>query len=88
MRAGAVYFQRYAGGHGWGLSVRLPGSGQLLVRAAVDEAGVELGMTEVAQVVARALGIRLGPREARYHVPTEVGDVATDACVRLVLGRQ
>ena len=65
--------------------MRLPGDGRLLVRAAVDEHGVELGMTEVACEAAAALGIHLGLQEARYHVPTEVGDVATDARVRLVL---
>ena len=85
MREGAVYFQRYAGGYGWGLSVRLP-TGQLLVRAVDDEHGVELGMTDVAHGAAAPLGIHLGPHEARFHVPTEVGDVATDARVRLVLG--
>ena len=58
-----------------------------LVRAAEDddEGGAELGMSEVAYEAARVLGIPLGPREARFHVPTDVGDLASDSRVRLVL---
>ena len=85
-RVGGLYFQRYAGGHGWGLSIRMPRGGQVLVRAAEDEeSGEELGMTEVARKAAAVLGIRLDARESRYHVPTDVGDLASDGRVRIVL---
>ena len=43
-------------------------------------------MTELAQLVAKALGIHLGPRVNAYHVATVVADITIDNKVRLVIG--
>eukprot|EP00966_Prymnesium_polylepis_P260523 6017674-Prymnesium_polylepis.1 len=30
LEVGGLYFQQYAGGYGWGVSVRMPGDGRML----------------------------------------------------------
>lgn len=77
--------QAYAGGHGWGACVKGPGGINWLIRAAETEEGGELGMSQVARVLAEGLGTCLGPALAhRFQVPTEVTDLAHDTRVRLV----
>ena len=81
----AMFFCRYASGRAFGVAILLPNGGELLVRA-VRVRGHELGMTAFARLVACALGMgtSLGPASPP-HIPTDVGDVTTDARVRLVL---
>jgi hypothetical protein len=67
MPIGALYFQRYAGGHAWRACIRLGGSGQLLIRGA----GSFATMTDVAMELARLCGITLGVGSP-FHVPTDV----------------
>eukprot|EP00966_Prymnesium_polylepis_P242984 5619186-Prymnesium_polylepis.1 len=70
-------------GYGWGVCVRMPGDGQMPVRA-VCIMGHELGMTQFARLIAATLGMRLGPG-CSYHLGTEVGDMAVDTRIQLVL---
>lgn len=53
-----LYFQQYAGGHGWGVCIRLPGAcSQLLIRA-VSVYGRELGMTRLRAPRSQSCGAR------------------------------
>ena len=49
------------GGWGWGACVKGPGKVDWLLRAAEDAHGGELGMTQLARVLAGELGLTLGP---------------------------
>ena len=75
MEVGALYKQSYARGFGWGSTVRMPGVGQLLVRATEAEDGTELGLTATARLLGAALGVVLGPSVSLFRVGTEVADV-------------
>ena len=73
------------GGWGWGACVKGPGKVDWLLRAAEDAHGGELGMTQLARVLAGELGLTLGPALAHeFHVLTDVTDLAFDTRVRLV----
>ena len=79
------HHQAYAAGFGWGACVKGPDGLNWLVRAATTGSGEELGMSQVARVLASDLEITLGPALAhRFHVPTAVVDIAHDSRVRLV----
>ena len=80
-----MYFQRYARGYGWGLSIRMPGDGQMLLRAA--ESAGQLGMTDLARVGAAACSVHLGPDQPRFHVETCVASVVWSPRVMLSLSR-
>ena len=59
MPKGAVYFQKYAGGFGWGLNIRGEGKTNFLVRAVHIKGRGELGMTKFARLVAKKLGVTI-----------------------------
>jgi hypothetical protein len=97
MPPGQVYFQQYHGGTRWGLSIRLGGPGQLLVRAlapedehvALHEAPYE-GLDSTALRSGALLGMRhmLTREHAKeFHVHSDVLDITTDTRLRLVLSR-
>jgi len=73
------------GGWGWGACIKGPGRINWLLLAVEDEDGGELGMTQCARVLSGELRMTLGPALAhRFHVVTEVTDLAFDTRVRLV----
>ena len=59
MGKGALYFQKYAGGFGWGVCLRGEGKTNFLVRAVHIDGRGELGMTKFARLVARKLGVTI-----------------------------
>ena len=95
MPAGQVYFQQYRGGTNWGLSIRLGGPGQLLLRAlAPEDERVPLhkapyeGLDSTALRSAALLGMRhlLTTKNAReFHVHSNVLNITSDKRLRLVL---
>ena len=95
MPAGQVYFQAYYNGMRWGLSIRLGGPGQLLLRAlAPEDERVPLhkapyeGLDSTALRSAALLGMRhlLTTKNAReFHVHSNVLNITSDKRLRLVL---
>jgi len=95
MPAGQVYFQAYQGGTRWGLSIRLGGPGQLLLRAlAPEDERVPLhkapyeGLDSTALRSATLLGMRhlLTTKIWReFHVHSDVLNITSDKRLRLVL---
>ena len=59
MPEGALYFQKYARGCGWGVCIRGEGKTNFLVRAVDIDGRGELGMTKFARLVARKLGVTI-----------------------------
>ena len=80
-----LYWQQYALGYGWGVSVKLAGCSTLLVRA-VELDGVEIGMTAWAMMTASLLGMSdalcVG---GSFRQSSPVGDITTSTRLRLVL---
>ena len=80
-----LYWQQYALGYGWGMSVKLAGCSTLLVRA-VEVDGVEIGMTAWAKMTASLLGLSdalcVG---GSFRQSSPCGDITTDTRLRLVL---
>ena len=80
-----LYWQQYALGYGWGMSVKLAGCSTLLVRA-VEMNRTEVGMTAWAKMTASLLGMSdalcVG---GSFRQSSPVGDITTDTRLRIVL---
>jgi hypothetical protein len=95
MPAGQVYFQAYYNGMRWGLSIRLGGPGQLLLRAlAPEDERVPLhkapyeGLDSTALRSATLLGMRhllTTKNWSEFHVHSDVLNITSDKRLRLVL---
>jgi hypothetical protein len=80
-----LYWQQYALGYGWGMSVKLAGSSTILVRA-VEIDGIEVGMSAWAQLTASVLGMSAALCVGgSFRQSSPVGDITTDTRLRLVL---
>ena len=56
--AGSLYFQKYAGGFGWGLCIWMGEKGKsILIRSSETPGGKVLNMTTTARLVAHAAGV-------------------------------
>eukprot|EP00966_Prymnesium_polylepis_P241695 5589336-Prymnesium_polylepis.1 len=64
--------------------LRGAGRTQFLIRR-VEIDGTKIGMTQFAQIVAKFLGITLGPSVGEFHVATPVGPLAFSSVMRLVV---
>jgi hypothetical protein len=82
---GGMYWQQYANGFGWGMTVRSSRTAHILVRATRPPTG-ELGLTKWARASALLVGLadRLCPG-AHFHELSSVIDVTSDDRLRLVL---
>ena len=92
MKPGAVYFQRYARGFGWGMCIRGEGQTNYLVRAVDIEGRGELGMSKFARFVAKRLGVRIhvhksyhctAPQPSTGPAPRGIGRALMWACLGL-----
>jgi hypothetical protein len=85
IRRGGMYWQQYANGFGWGMTVRSSRTAHILVRATMSPTG-ELGLTRWARASALLVGLedRLCPG-AHFHELSSVIDITSDDRLRLVL---
>ena len=85
IRRGGMYWQRYAQGFGWGMTVRSARTSHILVRATMPPTG-ELGLTRWARASALLVGLAdsLCPG-AHFHELSTVIDITVDDRLRLVL---
>ena len=85
IRRGGMYWQQYAQGFGWGMTVRSARTSHILVRATMPPTG-ELGLTRWARASALLVGLAdsLCPG-AHFHELSTVIDITVDDRLRLVL---